>query len=79
MTTHNDDGSVKDCVVLCPEEGGIRWSHLRVALFPFSARRGRLWRMRWMGYWICRRNETVPAGGMILQAVGVLLRNEKGT
>ena len=21
MTTHNDDGSVKDCVVLCPEEG----------------------------------------------------------
>lgn len=21
VTTHNDDGSVKDCVVLCPEEG----------------------------------------------------------
>ena len=21
MITHNDDGSVKDCVVLCPEEG----------------------------------------------------------
>ena len=22
VTTHNDDGFVKDCVVLCPEEGG---------------------------------------------------------
>ena len=21
LTTHNDDGSVKNCVVLCPEEG----------------------------------------------------------
>ena len=21
LTTHNDDGSVKDCVVICPEEG----------------------------------------------------------
>ena len=21
VTTHNDDGSVKDCIVLCPEEG----------------------------------------------------------
>ena len=64
VTTHNDDGSVIEDVVLSQESGGYGvdiskgvWhmvEALEVGSVVLNVRWGRLWRMRWRGYWRCR-------------------------
>ena len=61
VKTYNDDVSVIESVELCPNDGkyrvnnprgdGIRWSLWNLGVASLSAKRGRLWGMRWMGYW----------------------------
>ena len=60
VTTYNDDGTVKESVILCPEEGlygvvylrmfGIMWKVWSIEAYSLNVRKARLCRMRWMGY-----------------------------
>ena len=64
MTTHNDDGSIIEDVVLSQESGNYGvdipkgvWhmvEALELGSVVLNVRWGRLWRMRWRGYWRCR-------------------------
>ena len=49
VTTHNDDGSIIEDVVLSQESGNYGVDIPKNVL-SLSAKRGRLWSMRWKGY-----------------------------
>ena len=59
VTTHNDDGSIIEDVVLSQESGNYGvdipknvWHKLELlesGVLSLSVRRGRLWSMKWMG------------------------------
>ena len=61
VTTHNDDGSIIEDVVLSQESGnygvdipkeyGISWSRWSQGVLSLNARRGRLWSTRRREYW----------------------------
>ena len=61
VTTHNDDGSIIEDVVLSQESGNYGvdipknvWhmvEALELGVLTLNVRRGRLWSMRWKGYW----------------------------
>ena len=60
VNTYNDDGTVIESVILCPEEGlygvdiprmyGIMWNVWSLGVSSLNARKGRSCRMRWKGY-----------------------------
>ena len=61
VTTHNDDGSIIEDVVLSQESGNYgvdipknvwhKLKSLEAGSVILNARRGRLWRMKKKGYW----------------------------
>ena len=63
VNTYNDDGTVIESVILCPEEGlygvdiptsprmcGIMWNAWSLGVYSLSVKKGRLCRMKWKGF-----------------------------